>query len=428
MPKNISVIGAGYVGLITGAGLAEEGHNVVCVDIVKETVDTINSGRSHIYEKGLNRLLGKNMGKRLKATTDFKNAVQDSDISFICVGTPSGNDGSIDLKYIEDVSRNIGEILSKSEKKYHVVVIKSTVVPGTTEEFIIPLLESSGKKAGRDFGVVMNPEFLREGIAIEDFFNPDRIVIGSIDTKSGDLVEELYSRLECPVLRTDLKTAEMIKYASNSFLATKLSFINEIGNICKELDIDVDCIAKGIGMDHRISPHFLKAGPGFGGSCLPKDVRALIYRAREAGYNPELLNTVLDINREQPMRLLNIAREKIKGFDKKRVAVLGLAFKPDTDDMRDSPSIPIINELLKENAVVIAYDPKAEKNSRKIFDQGILYSDSAKDALKDADIAIIVTDWAEFSDLDFSGMKQKIVIDGRNIVKDREGIVYEGLY
>lgn len=424
---NISIIGAGYIGLITGAGFAEKGHKIICVDVVKEKVDIINSGKSPIYEKGLDEIIKKNIGRNLTATTNIRDAVLNSDVIFICVGTPPNNDGESDLRFVKEATENIGKILAE-KNSYNVVVVKSTVLPGTTEGIIIPLLEkNSKKKFGKDFGVVMNPEFLREGVALEDFLNPDRIVIGSIDKKSGDLIESLYSKFDSKVFRTDLKTAEMIKYASNAFLATKISFINEIGNICKELGIDVYDVAKGIALDHRINPYFLNAGLGFGGSCFPKDLKALIHKSRNLGYKPELLNSVLSVNSRQVKILLKIAKKKIGNFRNKKIAVLGLAFKKDTNDVRDTQSFPVIEELLNEGAIITAYDPQAEENTRRVFGNRIKYANSADNALMNSELALILTDWDEFSNLDFSRMKERIVIDARNVVKNREGIDYEGL-
>lgn len=424
---NVSVAGTGYVGLVTGAGLAEKGHNVVCVDVVKEKIDAINSGKSPIYEKGLEDILKKNAGKTLTATADMKGAVTGSDMTFICVGTPSNIDGSLDLSHVNKVAEDIGSILPVKDG-YHVVVVKSTVLPGTTEKKIIPLLEkASGKKAGRDFGVASNPEFLRESVAVEDFMKPDRIVIGALDAKSGDAVQELYKNFDAPIVRTDIKTAEMIKYASNSFLAAKISYINEIGNISKKLGINVYDVARGMSLDHRIGPYFLSAGLGWGGSCFPKDLKAIIYESKELGYEPALLEAVRSVNDNQPRMLLELARKKVKNLKGKKAAVLGLAFKGGTDDTRDSQAFPLIDLLLKEGAVVTAYDPQAEANAKKVLGDKIKYSASAKDALKDGEIAFIVTEWKEFENLDFSGMKDKIVIDGRNILKKRDGLDYEGL-
>lgn len=424
---NISIIGTGYIGLITGAGFAEKGNKVICVDVIKEKVDIINSGKSPIYEKGLDEIIKKNIGKNLTATTNIRDAILNSDVTFICVGTPPNNDGESDLRFVKEATENIGKILAE-KNSYNVVVVKSTVLPGTTEGIIIPLLEkNSKKKFGKDFGVVVNPEFLREGIALEDFLKPDRIVIGSIDKRSGDLIEDLYSGFDSKIFRTNLKTAEMIKYASNAFLATKISFINEIGNICKKLGIDVYDVAKGIALDHRINPYFLNAGLGFGGSCFPKDLKAIIHEAKKLGYKPELLNSVLNVNSKQPKILLKIAKRKVGNFRNKRVAILGLAFKKDTDDIRDTQSFPVIEELLNEGAIITAYDPKAEENTRKVFGNRIEYANSADNALRKSELALILTDWGEFSNLDFSKMKERIVIDARNVVKNRNGIDYEGL-
>lgn len=423
---NISIIGAGYIGLITGAGFAEKGHKIICVDVVKEKVDIINSGKSPIYEKGLDKIIKKNIGKNLTATTNIRDAVLNSDVIFICVGTPPNNDGKSDLRFVKEATENIGKILAE-KNSYNVVVVKSTVLPGTTEGIIIPLLEkNSKKKFGKDFGVVMNPEFLREGVALEDFLKPDRIVIGSIDKRSGDLIEKLYSGFS-KILRTNLKTAEMIKYVSNAFLATKVSFINEIGNICKKLGINVYDVANGIALDHRIGPYFLNSGLGFGGSCFPKDVKALVYEAKKLGYEPELLNSVLNVNSRQPKILLRIAKKKIGNFRNKKIAILGLAFKRGTDDIRDTQSFPVIEWLLKEGAVITAYDPKAIENTKKVFGDRIKYANSADSTLENSELALILTEWDEFSNLDFSRMKEKIVIDARNIVKNRDNIDYEGL-
>jgi len=424
----ISVIGSGYVGLITAAGFAENGHTVICVDVLQEKINAINKKKSPIYEKGLDEILKRVVGKNLTATTDLRKAVMGTDMTFLCVGTPSNGDGSVDLKYVKKASEDIGRVL-KEKRGYHVVVVKSTVIPGTTEDVVIPVLErNSGRKVGRDFGVAMNPEFLREGVAIEDFMNPDRIVIGASDKKAGDFVESVYHGFSSPILRTDIKTAEMIKYASNAFLATKISFINEIGNICKKLGIDVYDVAKGIGLDHRISPHFLRAGIGFGGSCFPKDVKALVYKAREIKETPAILNSVLEVNKKQPLKILDIAKKKAGKLKGKRVAVLGLAFKAETDDMRESPAIAIVNELVRKGAKVAAYDPKATENAKAIFGDKIKYARSATEALRGSELALIVTDWIEFKNLNFKEMKKKVVIDGRKVINELPNDVeYEGV-
>lgn len=423
----VSIIGSGYVGLITGAGLASKGHEVTCIDIDEKKVKSINEGKPPIHEEGLEELLKKVLKEgKFKASTDLKSSILNSEVSFICVGTPSNEYGSIDLKYVKQVAEDIGKAL-KEKKDFHVVIVKSTVVPGTTESKVIPLLEeNSGKKAGKDFGVCANPEFLREGKALEDFNNPARVVLGCTDKKTMDIVKELL-KADCPIIETNPSTAEMIKYASNSFLATKISFINEIGNICKKLNINAYEVAKALGLDPRISPKFLNAGLGFGGSCLPKDTKALVASAKELGYNADLIKAVIDLNETQPERILYLAEKKLSGFDGKTITVLGLAFKPGTDDMREAPSIKIINSLLEKKAKVKAYDPKALENAKQIFGDKVKLCNTIEEALEDSELCLIVTDWPEFKNLDFHAMKTKIVIDGRNILENREGIDYEGL-
>ncbi|NOZ59019.1 MAG: UDP-glucose/GDP-mannose dehydrogenase family protein, partial [Euryarchaeota archaeon] len=380
----ISVIGTGYVGLVTGACFAELGNHVVCVDIDEERVEKVNRAESPIYERGLEELLRKHVPRRLRATLELAEAVASSEVTFICVGTPSGLMDYIDLKYVEQVSREIGEVL-RDKDDFHVVVVKSTVVPGTTEHTVTPILEEhSGKRAGADFGVAMNPEFLREGSAVEDFLNPDRIVLGYTDERTGRILRELYRSFTCPIMETNPRTAEMIKYATNSFLAVKISFINEIGNICKLLGIDAYEVAKGLGMDHRISPHFLRAGLGFGGSCFPKDVKALVGKAKEAYYRPVILNAALEVNETQPLRLIELLERRAGSLRGRDVVVLGLAFKPGTDDMREAPSIKIIHALLTKGARVHAHDPQALENARKIFGkhERLFFYSRVEEALK----------------------------------------------
>jgi UDPglucose 6-dehydrogenase len=428
---DVSIIGTGYVGLSTGVGFAVRGNNVICVDIDGQKVGQINKGISPIYEPLLDDYLKRVLQeKKLIATTDLKEAISKTTVSFISVGTPPRNDGSMDLKYVSEVSRQIGEALKK--KGYHVVVVKSTVVPGTTEDIVLKNLEKfSGKKTGKGFGLCMNPEFLREGKAMEDFLKPDRIVIGESDGKAGDVVERLYKNFSAPVLRTSIKTAEMIKYASNAFLATKISYVNEMGNICKRLGIDVNEVMKGVGMDNRISPHFLNAGCGYGGSCFPKDVEALVHRAKELGYEPQLLEEVQELNKRQKLRLVEQLEKKIGGVKNKTVCVLGLAFKPDSDDIREASSIAIISRLLEKGAKIRAYDPKASGHMKKLFPQ-IEYAKSAQDAIAGSDACLVVTDWNEFkrlSDEDFSKMRNKVILEGRKIldrgrVSDFDGICW----
>ncbi|WP_370574167.1 UDP-glucose/GDP-mannose dehydrogenase family protein, partial [Methanomethylovorans sp.] len=300
----ISVIGTGYVGSVSAACFAELGHEVICVDVDEKKVSMINAGKAPIWEDGLEELLTKHAEKRIIATSDYDYAVQRSDVSFICVGTPSDEKGNIDLSIVESAAVSLGEAMAKKDH-YHVVVVKSTVVPETTEKFVMPILESySGKKAGKDFGVAMNPEFLREGKAVYDFMHPDKIVVGAIDERSYFIVSELYRGLNCEVTHTQPTTAEMIKYANNALLATKITFANEMGNICKRLGIDTYAVMEEVGKDFRISPYFLNAGAGFGGSCFPKDVHAIISKAEEIGYEPRLLHSVIQVNNEQPLGMI----------------------------------------------------------------------------------------------------------------------------
>jgi UDPglucose 6-dehydrogenase len=429
---NISIIGLGYVGLVTGLGFAELGCKVNFVDIDSKKIDKLNCGKSPIYEEEIDELLERNI-KRIKASLDYGTIIN-SDLILICVGTPSNPDGSIDLEHIESAVRNVGGVLSKfsisnsksKNSKKPVVVVKSTVLPGTTEDFIKPILEkSSGKKAFEDFGLAVNPEFLREGEAIYDFFNPDRIVLGVKDDFSKKALLDLYSPFDCPKLITDLKTAEMIKYASNAFLATKISFANEIGNICKKLGIDSYEVFKGVGLDHRINPSFFRAGIGFGGSCFPKDVKALISKAKEVGITPEILNATIKINEKQPIKMIELLKKHLGDLKNRRIGILGLAFKPGTDDVRESRAIVIVDRLLAEGAKIVAYDPKAMDNFRRIFgsDQ-IVYASSASKVLE-CNAILIVTEWKEFEKLDYKG---KVVIDGRRVEKARkEASIYEGV-
>ncbi|MFO7872731.1 MAG: UDP-glucose/GDP-mannose dehydrogenase family protein [Candidatus Undinarchaeales archaeon] len=424
----ITVIGTGYVGLITGVGLASEGHDVTCVDIVPEKVDLINKGKPPIHEKGLSEMLSNVLEKgNFRASLNLEGAVKDSKIAFICVGTPSRKDGSINLEYVEKVSEDIGDALKEMDD-YPVVVVKSTVIPGTSDSVVIPKLEEkSGKKAGKEFGVAMTPEFLREGKALDDFMNPDRVVIGAINKKTYDILEPVLTFEQTPVVSTDIKSAEMIKYASNAFLATKISFVNEIGNICKKFGIDSYDVMKAVGLDHRISKHFLRSGVGFGGSCLPKDVKALRAKSKDIDYSSKLLDSVLFVNELQRKLMVGLTEKKLGILKDKKVAVLGVAFKAHTDDIREAPSIEIIEKLLSKGAEVKAYDPEALENAKEIFKDKINYCSSKEDALKNADACLIITEWPEFKNVDFSGMNNKIVIDGRNILENRKDVDYEGL-
>lgn len=418
----ISIIGIGYVGLVTGACFAKLRNNVICVDIDYKKIGNINKGISPIYEEGLEELLVENRS-RIKATNDYSYAIQNSDITFICVGTPSREDGDIDLRFVEESAKEIGKQL-KEKNNWHLVVVKSTVLPGTTREIVLPLLEKySGKKAGIDFGVAMNPEFLREGIAVKDFLNPDRIVIGFYDEKSRDVLKKLYEEFSCPIIETTLSAAEMIKYASNAFLATKISFINEIGNMCKKIGIDTYEVADGIGLDKRIGRAFLDSGIGWGGSCFPKDLNALIAWSKSIEEENRIISSVVDVNKKQPLKIIELLKKHIPSLKGKTVGILGLAFKPNTDDIRESRAIPVVRRLLKEKAIVKAYDPKAMDNFRKIFPD-IEYCSTAEEVLE-SDSILILTKWEDFRKLDYSG---KIVIDGRRLIEAKlKAKIYEGV-
>jgi UDPglucose 6-dehydrogenase len=421
----ISVVGGGYVGLVSSACFAELGHSVNIIEIDFNKVEAINSGEPPIYEKGLDALLSRHAGENLMATDSY-DVIPESDLSFICVGTPPGPDGNADLSMVASASRSIGRYLRDGEG-YHVVVVKSTVPPGTTEELVIPTVLEEARGRSDDIGFAMNPEFLREGMAVYDFMHPDRIVIGSIEGGAGDLAESAYSGIDSPVLRVGIRAAEMIKYASNAMLATKISFSNEVGNICKDLDIDVYEVMRGVGLDHRISPHFLSSGAGFGGSCLPKDVSALIRLAESLGEDPVLLKSVIEVNERQPRRLVKLLEEEVGDLFGKEVAVLGLAFKGDTDDVRDSRAIKVILDLKEKGASVKAYDPLAIPNARKVVPD-IKYCRSAAEALEGCDACLIMTEWAEFASLDeeFDMMKSRVILEGRRILscEDAEGICW----
>jgi len=409
-------VGGGYVGLVSAICFAEMGHCVHLIEIDERKVEAINSGRPPIYEKNLDEMLSVHVGRRLKATASYDN-IEDSEVTFICVGTPPGPSGDADLSMVKSASKSIGEALQDAQE-YHVVAVKSTVPPGTTETLVIPEVLGYSSKGSSNIGFVMNPEFLREGLAIQDFMCPDRIVIGCQNKNAGDIVESAYSKLNAPVVRTSISAAEMIKYTSNAFLATKISFSNEIGNICKRLGINVYEVMKGVGMDPRISPLFLNAGAGFGGSCFPKDVLALIRLAECVGENPSILKSVIDVNDRQPLRMVELLEKKIGDVRGKRIAILGLAFKNDTDDIRDSRSLPVIAELKRKGAEVSAYDPLANSSMRKIF-QDVNYHESASDALKEADACLIMTEWPQFGLLDkeFDLMRSKVIIEGRRVLK-----------
>ncbi len=425
LPK-ISIIGTGYVGLCTAVGFASKGYSVLTCDVDEEKITKINQGIPTFYEPDLAEKLSESVQnghlKGVVGQTD--RVVSETDLTFVAVGTPSQPDGSIDLKYIESASSDIGKAL-RHKDSYHLTVIKSTVVPGTTQNTVKPILEKESRKVvGNDVGLCMNPEFLRQGSAFQDTINAERVVIGSFDKRSGDVLEDLYKSFYNghvpPIIKTTLSTAELIKYASNSMLATKISFINTIANICEKIPgADVKVVATAIGLDKRIGPLFLDAGLGCGGSCFPKDVKALIACAKNLGYAPELLDSVEHVNKTQPLKAIAFCKQQLGKLEGRRIAILGLAFKPDTDDMREARVIPIINQLVEEGASVTAYDPVAMPMAQRILRNKIEYAQSTIDCLKKADCAILVTEWPEFKKLvpeDFiKYMSHPIVIDGRRI-------------
>ena len=412
----ISIIGTGYVGLITGVCFAHLGHDVVCVDVVEDKVNKINKGIPPIYEEGLEEMLKEELkNKRIKATLNYEE-IKNTDMTFIAVGTPSNEKGEIDLRYIEDASKKIAEAIKDKDK--HLVVVKSTVLPGTTEEVVEKIIKSMNDRVE----VAMNPEFLREGKAIEDFLKPDRIVIGYEGEYGKEMLDKVYEKIDAPKLHVPIKVAEMIKYASNAFLAMKISYANEIGNICKKIGIDVYDVMKGVGMDFRISPYFLNAGVGFGGSCFPKDVSALKEYAKNQDYEPLLLEATLKINEMQPIRLVKLAEEDLK--KEKKAIVLGLAFKPGTDDIRESRSIPLIKELLRRGIKIYAHDPIAIGNTKKEI-SSVEYIEDLEEVMKKAKVVFVMTDWEEYKNEEL--YKGKIVYDGRRVIKGEKAEKYEGI-
>ncbi|QCJ45976.1 UDP-glucose 6-dehydrogenase AglM [Haloprofundus sp. MHR1] len=428
----VSIIGSGYVGTTLAACLAEFGHEVVNVDIDESIVSQIEAGEAPIHEPGLDELIAKHGSNRLRTTTNYSR-ILDTDVTFLALPTPSDEDGQIDTSIIEAGARTLGETLAKKDDM-HLVVTKSTVVPGTTEDVLASIVaETSGKTLGEDLLVGMNPEFLREGSAVSDLQHPDKLVFGVNETEAADLLTELYAPLqaeadsEIPVVETGIREAEMIKYANNAFLASKISLVNELGNICKEFGVDAYEVADAIGLDDRIGERFLRSGVGWGGSCFPKDTAAIITAARDAGYEPQLLEAAVSVNETQPKRLLSLLSNQVD-VEGKRIAVLGLSFKPGTDDIRHSRAIPVIDGLLSRGASVVAYDPVATENMREQFPE-IEYAESAGDALVDADGCVVVTDWDEFAALnsEFDEMKTPIVVDGRRVITRRDEIEYEGL-
>jgi len=425
---NVSVVGSGYVGTTHAACLAEMGHDVVAIDIDEDVVTAINDAQAPLHEPGLQGRITEYAGDSLRATTDY-DAILDTEVTFVCVQTPSEPDGSQDLSAYRACARSLGETLTDADPG-HLVVTKSTVLPGTGEEVLTPILEdASGKRAGEDFDVAMNPEFLREGTAVHDFHHPDKIVLGG-DERAHARLRDLYGPLidaaDPVVVETDLREAELIKYANNAFLAAKVSLVNDLGNVCKELGIDAYDIAEAVGLDDRISEKFMRSGLGWGGSCFPKDVDALRWLARDHDYDPAMFDAAVEINDRQPIRLVDLLERHVDPAGA-RVAVLGLAFKPGTDDVRNSRALDVIAELHERGADVVAYDPEAMDEVRERLPE-LSYADSATDALDGADAVCVCTEWPAFDDLDYSGMARSVVIDGRRIDVDRDAVdVYEGL-
>ncbi len=414
----ISIIGTGYVGLTTGIALAELGNSVILVDVIPEKLKAIEEGRAPFYEPEVDDLLAKHVREgNISTSLKTEDSVKGTEITFITVGTPSGKDGSMDDRYIKAASKSIGAAL-KEKKDHHVVVMKSTVVPGTTTGIVRKTLEnSSGKTSGKDFGVAMCPEFLREGAAMHDSMNPDRVVIGCTDDRTFEKLKDLFDPLGSRIMRTEPAAAEMIKYTSNSLLATKISFANEISRICEEVGVDVYEIMEGVGLDFRISPQFLRAGVGFGGSCFPKDVSALMNIAKALGKETPILDGVMENNEIQPRHLVDVGSRLSGGLKGKKVAVLGLAFKPDTDDVRSTRSLPVITELLKEGAKVIAHDPKALDTFKEIAPEGIEYTPVAEKAVDSSEVVFLMTEWPEYADIEWENKEHLVaVLDGRRSV------------
>ena len=440
----VAVIGAGYVGFVSGACLAEVGHDVTCVDVDERKVAVIQDGGVYLHEDGLQELVERNVGVRLSATTDLRGAVRASDVTMITVGTPS-IDGHIDLSYVREAAAQIGSALETHDRE-HVVVVKSTVVPGTTEDLVVPELERwSGRTVGDGLGVGMNPEFLREGSAVQDFMKPDRIVLGVADGLSRDRLTELYAPLGCPdVLVTTPRTAEAIKYASNAVLATLISFSNELGNLMARLPgVDVRTVMEGLYLDRRWSPiledgrrvrpgilSYLATGCGYGGSCFPKDVQALRAFAQVQGVATPLLDAVTAINAHQPREVVTLMEAGLGGLRGRRVAILGLAFKPDTDDVRESPALIVARDLVALGASVNAYDPVASENASAVLDSAVVLSNSLEEALDGADGIALMTSWREFDavpELLARSSVAPLLVDGRRMLEPSSVARYAGV-
>jgi len=427
--KSICVVGVGYVGLVTGACLADLGNRVICINRNQEKSDNLKKGILPIYEPGLQEIVRRNYAAgRLDFTTSYDEALEDAEFVFVAVGTPTGSEGEANLAHVDAATEDIARCMHRPT----IIVNKSTVPIGTGDWVAKIVRDIRGDDV--EFAVVSNPEFLREGSGVHDFMNPDRIVLGSTSREAAEKVAELYYPLQALTIITDLRTAEMIKYASNAFLATKISFINEIASVCEALGADVKEVARGMGSDHRIAPHFLGSGIGWGGSCFPKDVKALIHMAELYGVRPEILRAVTHVNYDQRKRAIQKLRDIMGGFRGKTVGLLGLAFKPDTDDMRDAPSIGIIHMLQHEGAQVKAYDPQASANAKSVLD-GVIYCENPYQVAEEADALVLVTEWNEFKHLDMARikglMRGTVLMDGRNIYDPAAmrdlGFVYRGV-
>jgi len=428
--SNICVIGTGYVGLVTGTCFADLGNQVTCLDIDPDRIEKLHKNIMPIYEPGLEQLVAQNVkAGRLTFTTKYKDALKDAQFAFIAVGTPSGVDGEADLQYVRQVAEAIADLVEQP-----IIIVNKSTVPVGTGDWVADVIIKRRTGKPLDFHVVSNPEFLREGSAINDFMMPDRVVLGSVNPTAAEELAKLYAPLRCPILITDLRTAEMIKYASNAFLATKISFINEIASICEELGADVTMVSRGMGLDKRIGPNFLDAGLGWGGSCFPKDVKALAHMAVLHGTHPQLLQAVMDINRNQRRRIVLKLRKILGTLNDKTIGILGLSFKPNTDDIRDAPALEVIYLLENEGARVQAYDPQSMDLVKKV-DKKIKLFDNPYDVAKDADALILATEWNEFKQIDFakikSVMKQPVIIDGRNLydpdTMKNIGFTYHGI-
>jgi UDPglucose 6-dehydrogenase len=412
--SKICVIGTGYVGLVTGTCFADLGNQVTCLDIDEKRINNLRANQMPIYEPGLEQLVKQNViAKRLQFTTDYKKALEGAEYAFIAVGTPSGVDGEADLQYVKSAAESIADMVD-----WPIVVINKSTVPVGTGDWVADVIRRRRGERTLQFSVVSNPEFLREGSAINDFMNPDRVVLGSEDRKAANQVAELYQPLRCTTIITDVRTAEMIKYASNAFLATRISFINEIGNICEELGADVREVALGMGYDKRIGHAFLDAGLGWGGSCFPKDVKALEHMAVLNGTQPQLLQAVMEINRNQRRRAVMKLRKALGSLNEKTIGVLGLSFKPNTDDIRDAAALEIIYLLKNEGAHIRAYDPQAMENAAKVL-KNIKLCENPYQVADGADALLLATEWNEFKQIDFGQIKNllrnPIILDGRNL-------------